>query len=813
MRIAPALALIVVCAGSVSAAPAPADALADLHGATFVTTRGIKADLPHGTVLINSGIVALFGGIERRTAGIALGDLDLSLALKPTGGGVLNLFHEMNPARPDIHWKLDAAYIMAAATSEAALRPEGIALAIRNWDQLSQAERERFEGLYLQCYGDGWVEQASSEHRPPGAGAPLKLRDPVGKEVFAAVWVTPQSADAEAQRFDIRVDEAGINRTITDFAHGTTMYQTPWVPEKGELDPAIRFKSIEYGYAFVPPVGDGQSRQLGQLKAKITVRLGVSEAKEHLDFISCPWLTFDAVQIAGGQRAACTRGGPGLSDWVLHVPGSFEPGTEYTLVFDGAGEVPDSFEAIGYAGVYRFGTGALQPGEDHPADLTISVAALPGDCSYLASGGAGIHAAASGYSATWPQSTRSEMIVATAFPPAGVSTAWGNLRVYAPPELSASVGQMEAVTAVGDMLDYYTSLWGEAQPGQAGPRSQAVFIVPGESGAQAFEEAGLVFTLGTGGSYGSGAMGLALVAHEVAHIWWGQGFSGPRWFTEGMANYAAAKFIESYRTRRNEPDPVSYRRYLINFALGNILPISFARRDELDDRAAIYHNSAGFLLTCDNRMPYGLDGALRNMYVAGLNGPAVGEDELRGMFADVNEELLPKLWDRYVVKGGVDRAPSEDDTYREMVLTPGRETYIKLLGWLSPERRKMAQGDYPGALYCATRALQYRSQPKDYLVVADLTYRLGKADEAMERLAAIQEMANLDAPTRVQAMLLAAKIYRDRGDGENEKAALEAVVKDGPAAGLTSEVQQAQQRLVELVGKQPAQPGGAAGAA
>ncbi len=357
---------------------------------------------------------------------------------------------------------------------------------------------------------------------------------------------------------------------------------------------------------------------------------------------------------------------------------------------------------------------------------------------------------------------------------------------------------MESVTAVGEMLDYYTSLWGEAQPKQSGPRTQPVFLVPGESGVQAFEDAGYVFILGTGGSYGSGAMGLPLVAHEVAHIWWGQGFSGPRWFTEGMANYAACKFIEDYRTKKGEPDPYSYRRYIINFALGSELPVSMARRDELDDSAAIYHNSAGFLLTCDNRLPYGLDGLLKRIYEAGLNGPAVDNDELRGLFTDQNEDVMPKLWDAYAVRGQIETATTEDETYREMVLSPGRRNYVNLLGWLNPARRKMAQGDYPGAKYCAEQALAYRSEPKDYLFIAELAYRSGQLDEAIERAGVIQEMENLDTPTRVKAILLSAKIFRDRGDAVNEKAALEIVVKDGPAAGLISEVQQAQQRLEEL---------------
>jgi hypothetical protein len=802
-----ATCFMLIVALATSAASTAPDPLAPLHDAIFVTARGIKAELPHGTVQINSGVVAMFGREDQHTCGVVTGDLEMDFTLKPAGDGVLNLFEEIS-GKPAVSWKLDAAYINAAASSEAALRPEGIPLAIRKWAELTPEEQQRFDGIYLQCYGDGWIE-------PPAQGGPgmmghpgaaggaggLQLRDPVGKEVYAAVWQKPLEAGGQGKRYDIRIDATGKEVSVTDFNRGMVMYETPWAPEKGELDPALRLKTADYQYKFTPPSGEGESRKLGQLEATISATFALTEAKNSIAFISPPWLGIDSVTGKDGTVYSSTRGGTGISDWVLNVNGDFAKDTDYTLDFHGSGESPDSFDAVGYAGVYRFGAWALWPGEDHPVDISMSVEPLPGDCTYLASSGAQLNGSGGKYSAVWPQSTRSVMIVATGFTPQDVKTGWGNLRVFMPPELAAGATGMESVTAVGDMLEYYTSLWGEPQPGQAGPRTQPVFLVPGESGVQAFEDAGWVFILGTGGSYGSGAMGLPLVAHEVAHIWWGQGFSGPRWFTEGMANYAASKFIEDYKTKKGEPDPYSYRRYIINFALGSELPISLARRDELDDSAAIYHNSAGFLLTCDNRLPYGLDGPLRRMYEAGMNGPSIKEDELRGMFSDQNEEVLPKLWESYAVRGSIESSATEDETYREMVLTPGREKYVSLLGWLNPARRKMALGDYPGAQYCAEQALAYRSEPKDYLFIADLAFRAGRMDEAIERANAIEEMENVDAPTRVKAILITAKIFRTKGDAVNEKAALEIVVKDGPAAGLISEVQQAQQRLDELNGK------------
>ena len=797
LLLVPALAVLLAAGGI-----APPDPLADLHAATYVTARDLALDFSYGEAALSSGVVALFDRGEARTAGIAVGGMELTLDKLPQGGGVLDLFHEIQPSESALHLTLQAAYMCSAPRSGASLASSAVPLAIRPWEQLSADEQQHFTDLYLQAYGDTWTEQpAGPGGGHPGApGAALRLRDPVGKELFAALWTAPTADDPDGRRYDIRRSEDGSELTIDDYARGLTMYQTPWAPEQGQPDSAVQFQHVTYLYWFTPPSGEGASRKLGRLEAVITTQFSVSEARTEVSFLSYPWLDFTSVTEPGGAALTATRGGPGLSPWVLTVKGDFKPGQDYALAFEGGGFAPDSFDAIGYGGAYRFGTGALYPGEDNPVDIAISLHALPGELHYLASGGAVINTDAGVHSASWQASTRSCMLIATPFDPVDVTTAWGTLHVYAPPDLSGSVPQMDSVTSVGDMLSYYSGLWGPASPAMAGAQpSQDIFLLPEESGVQAFEDSGLVFILGGQSSYGSGAMGLPLVAHEVAHIWWGQGFSGPRWFTEGMANYAAAKFIEDYKTSHAQPDAVSYRRYLINFALASALPLSIERRDDLDDRAAIYHNSAAFLLTCDQRLPGGLDPALKQMYAAGLNASAVSHEELRGMFGDASS-ALPALWDKYVERGEVDKSDTEDDTFREFVMTHSRESYVRLLGWLTPARRKQAQGDFAGALYCANRALVYRDEPKDRLLIAELTYRANGAAAALPLAEAVLSNANLDAPTRVKTYALLASLYKETGDSAKEKAALKVVVDEGPAVGALNDVQNAKQRLAELGG-------------
>lgn len=480
-----------------------------------------------------------------------------------------------------------------------------------------------------------------------------------------------------------------------------------------------------------------------------------------------------------------------------------------TLQFKAA--VPESYAGVGYAGVYRFDTSPLWPGESGPCEIGIT-AALPGNVWNFSFGGpvSGVAdtpqaAGASLRHVQFSGASRDCMVVATQFPLTTVDTAWGKLNVYAPPEIASAVADMEQVRATGAMLSYYSALWGAWQPG-AQAAGLNLYLIPGESGVQAFEDAGMLFILGGEQSYGSGNTSLPLVGHEAAHLWWGHGVSGPRWFSEGMANYGAAKFMEEYITSgQGQGDPLSYRRYLINFAAGHQLGLSLSQLDALGDSAAVYHNSAAYLLTADNRLRSfgkadGLDGLLAELYAERSFQPPITEATLRSLLEARGGAEAAALWDKYVVAGQIDTAAVEDPAYRELVLTPEREQYVKLLGWLNPARRKQAQGDFAGALYCAEQGLAYRDEPKDRLLIAQLHLSGGDLDGAEAALTALLADPATDNTVGLKARYGLAQVFKARGDSAKEAEQLRPVAEDGAAAGLLRESQAAQTRLKELGG-------------
>ncbi len=728
-----------------------------------------------------------------------------------TGPGSLNLFAELQAGAAGGGGDLaaipaEAVYLNISSEAGAMLMTHSGGPAPEkplSWAGLSTEEQARVLELYLQCASDAWMDEST-----------MTARAPVKKEAFVAFWAQP-AWEASPVRYDLRINADASEVSIEDYNRGSVMYQWPWAPEEGEADQSVRFTRIAYDYSFEPAAaGLEPAVAAGRLKYSILADFSVSESGDHIDLVSCPWIGMPQAFILeegeqSGPMLKATRGGAGTSDWVLHLEGNFEAWKDYTLALRGECEVPASYAAVGYAGVYRFDTTPLWPGEDRALEISITLETRPG-WSYVASHADSTQGWVGGTPAAtwkWLSSTRNCMVVGTAFPSREIATDWGKLTVFAPPELIDSVPDMGSVKAIGPVLNYYSWLWGprtlnngiadDAMP----ITEQTVFLVPGESGVQAFEDAGLVFILGGEESYGGGSQALPVMAHELAHLWWGHGFSGPRWFVEGMANYAAAKFMEHYYgpggLAEGQGDPVGYRRYMVNFALSHALPLSLERRDALDDSGAIYHNSAGFLLTADERLPYGLDGPLGRIYSAGEYGTSVDHAELRGMFSDQSEMLGP-LWDSYVERGAIDRGSVEDASYRECVLTPEREKYVLLLHWLVPMRRKAAIGDYPGAIYCAQRALEYRSEPKDWLYLADLKFKSGDIGGAKEIVVSGKAGTGLDSSVGLQATWLLARIYRAEGDQAGELEMLRHVVTEGPKFGLLTEAEAAQARLKEL---------------
>jgi hypothetical protein len=491
---------------------------------------------------------------------------------------------------------------------------------------------------------------------------------------------------------------------------------------------------------------------------------------------------------------------------MVTVSGSFQPGTEHRLRLTASCDVPETYGGVGYAGVYRFDTAALWPGEDQPVDIRIELAIEDNGWTILASGGAEpdylqMGGPEGGYgplrdeaSAVWQSTTRNQMLVATRFPSVTIPASWGALEVYAPPELIEGVDMMESITSLGEIIATFSGWWGDRSVA-----TQPVFLIPDEHGVQAFEDAGLIFILGGDRS------GIPLIAHETAHLWWGYDVSGPRWFFEGMANYGAARFLEHYYGEGGQAagqgDPLFYRRYIMNFSLGYELPLSFDRRDAMDDTAAVYHNSAAFLMTCDDLLPGGLDPVLASIWREQSYAPAMSHAGLRESFGQLGGEQLLSLWDAYVERGEIPHVEEDDLTFRRFEFTPGREGYVKMLRWLTPAYKKQAIGDYLGALYCAKRALDYRSEPKDYLLIAELTFKVGDYDIAWERCAALLENPATPDDVRVKLHWLLSRIYRAQGQPDQELLALEYVIDEGPAADLLYLVQQASERQAELTGE------------
>jgi hypothetical protein len=273
-----------------------------------------------------------------------------------------------------------------------------------------------------------------------------------------------------------------------------------------------------------------------------------------------------------------------------------------------------------------------------------------------------------------------------------------------------------------------------------------------------------------------------------------------------MANYGAAKFVEHYYGEggpaEGQGDPLFYRRYMMNFSLGYQLPMSFERRDELDDTAAVYHNSAAFLLTCDATLNNGLDPVLESIWSTWRDAPALSHEQLRGSFHELGGDELLALWETYAERGEIPAVAEDDPTFRKFVFTPSRENYVKMLRWLTPAYKKQAVGDYGGALYCAKRALEFRSEPKDFLLIAELTFKTGPLDEAWERCAALLENPATDEKIAVKLHWLFSRIHRQRGEEDLERLALTAVIERGPAADLLYLVQQANARQAELDGEE-----------
>lgn len=789
----------------------PADTMALLHDAQFYDIDLREGQFAHGSFEVYGSVVALLPGDYIH--GLAIGGLGVDFHNLPAytaEDGALNLFSEIDGPDSVLGlFGLAAGYISAAPGSGITIAGDGLAGTARDWDELSDAEREQFEEVFAQCASDGWTVGRSAD-----------LRAPEGSEAFAAMWV-PGPDGGLGTRWDYRVD-AGGNITIEEYARGITWYQYPWAPEEGEAPDALRFSKVAYEYDLHPPVAEGAGHPnadspYGSVDVKVIASLtAVSEASGPT-LISDPYIEWESVRIAevvDGEAGEFDDTGFARlpqpnSPWLLEVEWSFDEGVEYALVMEGHCTIPETYASFGYGGAYRFDATALWPGEEHPVDITIDVIGRDAKYKAAASGVGRIDPDVISWTeggtrftdtyAYYPfeQSTRNPMVVLTQFPRRAVETSWGALEVYVPEDLIDGVEQMEAVQAIGPIISYYSAIWGDR-----GIDKLPVFILPDESGVQGFMSAGMVFILGGSGGHGGAgsAMGgmTALLAHELSHLWWGQDVSTPRWFVEAMANYGTAKFIEQHYKETGAGDPLFYRRYLMNFALGYELPLSMERRDALDDAAAIYHNGPAALLSMDARLPRGLDPVLAELWRGHRGEPELSHEELRAFFFSQPNPQLQELWDTYIERGIVPLSDDEDETYRELLRTPERDKYTQLLSWLMPARRKAAIGDYTGAMYYANRALEYRAEAKDYYWLAELAFKAGYTDEAIERCMVIMEDQQPDQATEVKVHHLLAQCYSAKGLAEMARMEYAWVVEHGLDAGQIGLVQDAQEQLAEM---------------
>lgn len=211
----------------------PPEVMALLHDADFLTVRHLKANLPHGDLIINSGVIASFKGWDKHTGGVVIGDTDVNLTKLPTGPGTFEAFPDMLEGKAAVHVKSRMSYLIAAVDSAAQMvRGSEFIAAMRRWDALSADEQAQFESIYRAAWADGWLDEAASA----AAGHPV-LREPVKGECFGAVWIEDwRGAPAGSlTRIDFRVEADGKTAMAKEKASGKLLMQTPYSgPDEGK---------------------------------------------------------------------------------------------------------------------------------------------------------------------------------------------------------------------------------------------------------------------------------------------------------------------------------------------------------------------------------------------------------------------------------------------------------------------------------------------------------------------------------------------------------------------------------------------------
>lgn len=224
-----AMTLPLLLAGLCIAGADSPDPLAPLYRSIYITARDIEADVPYGSFSIEEGVICFLPGQDRRKEGMFIGELDLTLSRLPREHASLNVFAKEALARGEhepryLSFDVTAAYLNASLESDSTVLPGGRAVAIREWEDLEEAEQQRFAALYQ----EGMERRRQVRSAQPDVSGP----EPQGREFFASFWFEPEKArtgaaaaeQAAEEHYDMHVDQSGRHMKIADVSDGRQLF-------------------------------------------------------------------------------------------------------------------------------------------------------------------------------------------------------------------------------------------------------------------------------------------------------------------------------------------------------------------------------------------------------------------------------------------------------------------------------------------------------------------------------------------------------------------------------------------------------------
>ncbi len=835
-----------------SSAPAGAGVMVtqdEFYTAVFAIKSPVTLAAPYGEIEITDGNYALLpdnDGLYRHI--VFAGGARLKLSALPSSDS-LNLFYEMGLFKAGIPVEIDLAGFYAKCGLEGGMEvfEEGIPIFV---DKNAPSDfAGALWGLYVQAWSDALPAEMTHEElmaamRGGGPRGP-QVREPKDAEFFIALFT------ADGKRFDYTRDAKG-KLEITDYLEGFAYFVHPYFVNEENYDPSIDFKNKEIVYGFNP---ETQETSVSVLLSGKTLR-----SLDGYRAYCYPWLNVTYVEVDGQSVSFKRKQVAGQATWAVDISHKFFAKKDVQLYVELSGVAPKSYDAIGYGGVYRFDDYAFYTGSD-ACDKTV-YAEMPEGTKWsftVSPGGDSKVNEDYTHSADWKNYGRGVMLVATQFPEREIYSGGVKLKVYAPKDIISHVETNPSVAQLGKMLDYYSERFGVYSHVYPEGRisEQVLFLIPDEEGVAAFENAGLLFYLGS-------QTNLPLVAHEASHIWWGQMVDGPTWFVEGMANYCPITYFDEFEPSTAE----SYRRYIMQAAVAQGKTMSLDRRMELGDKAALYQSGAGLFVMLE--YIYGKEefhSALNSICKQHTDKDALSTENI---FEQLGKELKTNLSDfkktffdttaaplfsagtRHTIRNNylltVRRAPdlkgtipvdvrittadgdiktmrvetrSEttdlqislrgemgtivlDPDNKMLINTPERITYAKFLGWLMPAWMKRGTGDAAGAIFCMEQALNYRRWARDYRDLADLYFSVGRMDEARSMTTQLLEAVEdgrefggheIEQDTLCKIHWLAGRIAEIDGEMDKVRFHFGKVIELGSQTGLFNLVRSAQEKL------------------